>query len=183
LGVDELSSSGIPIRVIGTIVLLLLLFSARYFASTEAVFHVHEARSDTNQAIQGEFVDLTYLVGHLAEFENRSITTNGTVGFYASIYMFEDFWLESQSDAKIPVVTRFSGLPVPTNGSLNEVSGRIEHSNLEGGFYFLNASSWKVPIVPEFSAGALLLFLMFAICAVGVLVIGRSMQGRRTESG
>lgn len=93
---------------------------------------------------QAVYVDLKYLAEHMGEFENASITTNGTVRFYGSIYMYEDFWLQAQNDdAKIMVVTRLAGLSVPSEMAEIEVGGVVKHSMLEGGFYFLEASSWR----------------------------------------
>ena len=97
------------------------------------------AEQNTSYASPNQYVDLGYLAVHLSEFENQSVTTNGTVRFYGSVLMFEDFWLEAQNNAKIPVVTRSAGLSVPPSGFLIEISGAIQHSNLEGGFFFLNA--------------------------------------------
>jgi len=96
-----------------------------------------------NYAAINNYVDLKYLAEHPEEFKGACVTTNGTVRYYASIYMFEDFWLQAQNDDKIPVVTRFAGLPDPPEGLFIEISGKIEYSNLEGGFYFLNATLWK----------------------------------------
>jgi len=96
-----------------------------------------------NYVAVNSYVDLKYLAEHPKEFKGVCVTTNGTVRYYASIYMFEDFWLQAQNDAKIPVVTRFAGLPDPSEGLFIEISGKIEYANLEGGFYFLNATSWK----------------------------------------
>lgn|GEM_PF-6498776 len=95
-------------------------------------------------AVVDAYVDLKYLAEHIAEFEGVFVTTNGTARYYASFFMFEDFWLEAQNGARIPVVARFAGLPVPSEGLLIEVSGKIEYCRLEGGFYFLNATSWRV---------------------------------------
>jgi len=92
----------------------------------------------------GEYVDLVYLIEHIRMFEGVDIVTNGTVRFYASIYMFEDFWLEASNKARIPAVVRFAGLPDPPEGQAIEVSGKIAYSFLEGGFYFLNVTSWKI---------------------------------------
>lgn len=96
-----------------------------------------------NYATINNYVDLKYLAEHPEEFKGVCVTTNGTVRYYTSIYMFEDFWLQAQNDAKIPVVTRFAGLPEPPEGLFIEISGKIDYSNLEGGFYFLNSTSWK----------------------------------------
>lgn len=60
-------------------------------------------------------VDLGYLANHPEEFKDRTLTANGTVGFYASIFMFEDFWLQ-KDDQKIPAVTRFASLPTHQTG-------------------------------------------------------------------
>jgi hypothetical protein len=94
-----------------------------------------------------EYVGLSYLVSHQTEFEGKSITVTGTVRHYASITMFENFFLENQSDQRtfasnqsILVVTRNAGLPEPDEGSIVEVSGKWEFYEIEGGHYFLNAS-------------------------------------------
>ena len=126
-----------------------------------------------------EHVDLMYLAAHLEEFENQSVTTNGTVRFYGSIFMFEDFWLQASSDAKIPVVTRFAGLSVPSNDSLIEISGTVEHSTLEGGFYFLNASSWTAGVIPEFPS-TLTLILSLIGFSVLVALLKANLTQRKT---
>ncbi len=93
---------------------------------------------------QSVYVDLKYLAEHIGEFEGVSVTTNGTVRFYASIYMYEVFCLQAQNDdAKIMVVTRLAGLGDPPEMCEIEVGGVVKHSTLEGGFYFLEASSWR----------------------------------------
>lgn len=151
------------------IVLLLLLLPILVIVSATVQLEAEATGQETSQAPPNEYVDLSYLANHLLEFENRSVTTNGTVRFYASIYMFEDCWLEAQDTAKIMVVTRLSGLSVPVNGSLIEVSGTIEHSNLEGGFNFLNASAWKIATTPEFSTVMMLLVVLVLSAAVLLL--------------
>jgi hypothetical protein len=88
-----------------------------------------------------EYVDLTFLASHPQEFKGFPVATRGVVRFYATVYMYEDFCLQAQSNEKIPVVASFAGLPIPREGSLIEVSGTIEHCDLEGGFFYLNASS------------------------------------------
>jgi hypothetical protein len=128
---------------------------------------------NTSQAWEYSYVELSYLAGHLAEFENLTVTTNGTVRFYGSIYMFEDFWLQAPNDAKIPIVTRFAGLSVPWNGSLIEIFGRIEHSNLEGGFYFLNASFWRdASAIPEFPNIVVLFVVLFVFSVLATVLTG-----------
>jgi hypothetical protein len=70
--------------------------------------------------------------------------------------MFEDFWLQTKNDtAKIPVVTRLAGLNAPFEMAEIQVAGEIEHSTLEGGFYYLNASAWllKLKVNSAFSHG------------------------------
>jgi len=39
--------------------------------------------------------DLPYLATHMEDFHGMIIKTSGIVKFYASIYMYEDFWLEA----------------------------------------------------------------------------------------
>jgi hypothetical protein len=94
-----------------------------------------------------EYVNLSYLASHQTEFEGKLITVTGTVRHYASVTMFENFFLENQSDQRtfasnqsILVVTRNAGLPEPNEGSIVEVSGKWEFYEIEGGHYYLNAS-------------------------------------------
>ena len=164
-----MSSSARRRRVSRFIAILLLLLPILAIPSASMQPKVEATTQYTNQAPPNEYVDLSYLANHLLEFENRSVTTNGTVRFYASIYMFEDCWLEAQNGAKIMVVTRLAGLSSPANGSSVEVSGTIEHSNLEGGFYFLNASSWKIASMPEFSTTTMLLIMLVLSGSVALL--------------
>jgi hypothetical protein len=121
----------------------LLLMLTLLAATNVPVVTTKSDSLELGNASNGEYVDLSYLLEHIKMYEGFDVTTNGTVRFYASIYMFEDFWLQAQNDAKIPVVTRLAGLPDPADGAFVEVSGKIEYSNLEGGFYFLNATSWR----------------------------------------
>ena len=101
------------------------------------------AKAEPPAEAEESSVDLSYLALHLGEFGGQGIKTRGIVKFYASFFMYEDFWLQAQdnSSRRTPVVSRFAALPVPREGSLVEVAGTIEHSNLEGGFFYLNASS------------------------------------------
>ena len=130
------------------------------------------ATGNTTQSSEAGFVDLGYLASHMSEFENCTLTTSGiarTDG--GSIYMFEDFWLQDQDNAsaRMPVVVRFAGLSKPTNGTFIEISGRIEHSSLEGGFYYLNASSWTAEKVPELTAFTLLIVLLSTLTMLVLL--------------
>jgi hypothetical protein len=101
-------------------------------------------------------VDLEFLIAHLDNYHGTEIRTSGIVKYLVSIYMFEDFWLCAQGGAGIPIVVRFAGLPRPNQNSLIEIQGVIDFCGLEGGFYYLNASSWSyigtitVPESPSF---------------------------------
>lgn len=112
-------------------------------------------------------VDIRYLGGHMGDFCGQSVSTKGIVVYLISFYMFEDFWL----NGAIPVVVRFAGLQRPPANSSIEISGVIEHSELEGGFYYLNAQSWNfaeisAPHLPEFSLFLLLpIFMMITLLA------------------
>lgn len=128
--------------VLKIIILSLLLLSV-FCVTVNSTSATTAKIQNLNFAVINNYVDLKYLAGHPEEFKGVCVTTNGTVRYYASIYMFEDFWLQAQNNAKIPVVTRFAGLSAPAEGLFIEISGKIEYSNLEGGFYFLNATSWK----------------------------------------
>jgi hypothetical protein len=89
------------------------------------------------------YYNLSYVFSHQNQLKGEAIATRGTVKFMASIFMFEDFWLQAQTNQSenMKVVTREAGLPLPQEGTLIEIQGTIESSNLEGGFYYINASS------------------------------------------
>ena len=91
------------------------------------------------------FYDLNYLASNLRGLNGSMIATRGLTKFLGSIYMYEDFWLQDEinQSARVPVVVRFAGLPVPGNDSLVQVQGTVAFSSLEGGFFYLNASSVK----------------------------------------
>jgi hypothetical protein len=162
-------------------VLSLLLLPTLLAATNTLVVRAELKTQNINSSSTNEHVDLMYLAKHLEEFENQSVTTNGTVRFYGSIYMFEDFWLQASNDAKILVVTRFAGLSVPSNDSMIEISGTIEHSTLEGGFYFLNASSWATAIIPEFSNTVILVLSLTIFSVLAAIVKVNSKQKRTTR--
>lgn len=86
-------------------------------------------------------VDLAYLVAHKVDFLSVKVRTMGIVRFYVSFYMFEDFWLEASTGEHVPTVVR--PLTVPPEGSVIEVFGIVMYSDLEGGFYYFNASEWS----------------------------------------
>src|SRR4030042_1970272 len=85
-----------------------------------------------------DIVDLSYLAANLELFKGLSVVTRGVARFFASVYMFEDFWIQAvgQDSVRIPVVTRLAGLPLPRDGDLIEIAGTVEFSSLEGGFFF-----------------------------------------------
>ncbi|MEM4733356.1 MAG: hypothetical protein QXD70_02380 [Candidatus Bathyarchaeia archaeon] len=128
---------------LNTTVLLLLMLTAVWLASNLMSGNAAARIQNVGAPALYENLDLKYLVEHIEAFKSTGVKVNGTVRYYASIYMFEDLWLQAGEGAKIPVVTRFAGLPRPPEGIFIEVSGTIEYCNLEGGFYFLNATSWS----------------------------------------
>jgi hypothetical protein len=161
---------------------LSLLSLPTFLAATDTlVVGAELITQNINSLSTNERVDLMYLAAHLEEFENQSVTTNGSVRFCGSVYMFEDFWLQATSDAKVPVVTRFSGLSVPSNDSLIEISGKIEYSTLEGGFYFLNASSWTTATIPEFSNTVILVLSLTIFSVLAAIVKVNSKRKRTTR--
>lgn len=89
------------------------------------------------------YYNLSYVFSHQNQLKGEAIATRGIAKFMASIFMFEDFWLQAQSNQSenMKVVIRDAGLPLPQAGALIEIQGTIEYSNLEGGFYYINASS------------------------------------------
>ncbi len=170
---------------VAIVVVSLLLLVISFTAHSSFAIGAELRTQNMSPSSTNVYVDLSYLASHLAEFENQSVRTNGTVRTdFGSIYMFEDFWLQAPNVAKIPVVTRLAGLPVPQNGSWIEVSGEIEHSNLEGGFYFLNASSWTTATIPEIPSTTILAvsFMIFSLTALLAAYAKRN-QGLRYQRG
>ena len=104
--------------------------------------------SDTSKGTATDnYVDMYYLANHPDEFRGKSITTIGIVRYHAMAPMYEDFQLDCQSEHRagpnnqfILVVTRPAGLTNPTYGSLVELSGKWESTDLEDGYYYLNAT-------------------------------------------
>jgi len=90
-------------------------------------------------------VDLVDLGANTEGFRDMEVRTKGTVKFYASVYQYEDFWLapETEGCCGIPVVVRNAGLSVPPENSSIEVWGTIKYCELEGGFFYLDATSWE----------------------------------------
>jgi hypothetical protein len=93
------------------------------------------------------YVDMYYLATHPEEFRGESVTTIGIVRHHSLSPMFEDFQLACQSEEKVGpdnrfilVVTRPAGLTNPNYGSLVELSGKWESTDLEDGYYYLNAT-------------------------------------------
>jgi len=104
------------------------------------------AVASTSSNSEYKEVDLQYLVAHMEEFYGQKVKTNGTVSLMTSTYMYEDFWLEKT----VPVVVR-PKLSVPSEGAFIEVSGTIEHAEVEGGFYYLKADNYtEKDTAPEF---------------------------------
>jgi len=131
-------------RTLDTVILSLLIILNLGTLLTARSFEASGQTQNLPYAAAEEYVDLKFLAANMKQFEGVRVTTNGTVRYLASIYMYEDFWLQAQtSDAKIPVVTRLAGLAVPPSMAIVEVAGIVKHSTLEGGFYFLEASSWQ----------------------------------------
>ncbi len=89
------------------------------------------------------FFGLGTLAQSLSQLNGSKVMTIGMARFLASVYMVEDFWLQAQNNqsVKLPVVVGVAGIPDPRDGELVEVNGTIMFSGLEGGFFYLNASS------------------------------------------
>ncbi len=99
------------------------------------------AWATTDIATSHRFIDLAYLTAHFQELRGVFVSTIGVARFSPSIYMYEDFWLKGANAIAVPVVMSTNDLPRPKDGSLVEVSGKVEFSSLEGGSFYLNASS------------------------------------------
>lgn len=124
-------------------------------------------------------VTLEYLGSHVEEFCGKTIRTTGVVWFIASIYMFEEFWLSGQ----MPVVVRHSELLVPPANASIEVWGSVEYCGLEGGFFYLNAHSWRFveEPAPEFHIYIMML-LFFAATSLSVAGVRRKTKCRQGSS-
>jgi len=110
-------------------------------------------------------VDLAYLSTHMQDFYGEKIRTTGIVCFMISYYMYEDFWLSGA----IPVVVRFTGLPIPPENSSVEIFGIIEYCNFEGGFFYFNAQELEIIMLPEFPL-VLIVPLFMAATLLAVLI-------------
>jgi len=92
-----------------------------------------------------ENVDLSYLIEHVNEFENKEVKVVGYVKYYVSIYQYEDFWLDPDERGigrAIPVKVTQIGLPRPPENSHISVEGVVVYKELEGGFFCIHANSW-----------------------------------------
>jgi hypothetical protein len=89
-------------------------------------------------------VDLAEMVADIEDFSDEMVRTNGTVKFYDSADVNEDFWLvaDEQAVRAIPVVVSSAGLSVPFENASVEVVGTVENDEVEEGCPYLNASSW-----------------------------------------
>ncbi|UCE15469.1 MAG: hypothetical protein JSV12_06220 [Candidatus Bathyarchaeota archaeon] len=90
-------------------------------------------------------VDLRNLTAHIEDFSDMKIRTIGTVKSHWSYLQYEGFWLatDKQDSSAIPVAIRSAELSVPSENASIAVSGTIEYYEFEGGFFYLNASSWN----------------------------------------
>ena len=125
------------------LLVVLTLTTAFTFYSTINVQLVKAETAASVAAPVYTYYNLSYVFSHQDQLRTAAIATRGIVKFVASIFMFEDFWLQAQTNQSenMKVVTGFAGLPTPREGALIEVQGTIEYSNLEGGFSYINASS------------------------------------------
>jgi hypothetical protein len=96
-------------------------------------------QSGSNQAYLA--VDLADLSVSLEDFRDKRVWTIGIVKFWGSFYMYEDFWL-TQGSYEIQDDERDDGLPVPSENSSIVIWGTLKYSEIEGGFFYLDATSW-----------------------------------------
>ena len=97
------------------------------------------------EEIRLENVNLSYLIDHVNEFENKEVKVVGYVKYYASIYQYEDFWLDPDEKGigwAIPLKVTQIGLPRPPENSYILVEGVVVYKELEGGFYCIHVNSW-----------------------------------------
>jgi len=140
----EVSSMKRRLRGLDIAILSLLILLDLGVASAAITFEASGQTQNLPDGAVSNYVDLKYLAANMEKFEGFCVKTIGTVRNYGSIFMYEDFWLQAQNDdAKIPVVTRLAGLAFPPVMAEIEVTGIVKLSTLEGGFYFLEASSWR----------------------------------------
>ena len=140
----EVSSMKRRLRGLDIVILSLLILLDLGVASAAITFEASGQTQNLPDGAVSNYVDLKYLAANMEKFEGFCVKTIGTVRNYGSIFMYEDFWLQAQNDdAKIPVVTRLAGLAFPPVMAEIEVTGIVKLSTLEGGFYFLEASSWR----------------------------------------
>jgi hypothetical protein len=83
--------------------------------------------------------DLSDLIRRKGEYEGVRIKVKGTVRYLISFLMYEDFWVESNNDSKIPVEVRRSGLQVPPENAYIMVRGTLVHQDFEGQHYSIQA--------------------------------------------
>jgi hypothetical protein len=123
-------------------------------------------------------IDAGYLAAHMAGFCGEKVRATGTVCFFVSFYMYEDFWLSRA----IPVVVRFAGLQQPLVNSSIEIYGVIEHCDLEGGFYYLNAQSWVYTEkhLPEFLSAAIIPLFMF-VTLLAIIVAHEKLTSKSSQ--
>ena len=93
-------------RVLLPVSVMLLLSAFMFWSATNAQLIKAEPTTPTVNIASTNYedVDLSYLSSHPEGFRGFPVATRGIVKFYASIYMYEDFWLQAQSNGKIPVV-------------------------------------------------------------------------------
>lgn len=106
-------------RVVG-----LRRFFVAYFSILVVTFSLVVLLHETSSADQGYLeVDLEDLVVNIEAFQDVKIGAKGTVQFWASFYMYADFWLavDTQGRHGIPVVVRNAGLSQPSEDASIEV--------------------------------------------------------------
>jgi hypothetical protein len=134
------------------------------------------AVASTSNDSEYKEVDLQYLASHMEEFYGQKVRTNGTVSLMTSAHMYEDFLLEKT----VPVVVRPS-LAIPSEGAFIEIYGTINHTNLEGGFYYLNADNYiEEDAAPEFQQ--FLIMPLFMAATLLTLIAYKKPKKNKTES-
>jgi len=96
-------------------------------------------------------VNITKLRAQTRIFQGRTVKTRGTVRQHLPLIMYGDLSLGG-----ITVVLH-EGLLKPIEYSVIEVIGTIGYQSFEGGFYYLNVSSWVYLGHPAFPGDASLL--------------------------
>jgi hypothetical protein len=142
---SRMLSVTVPSGVVGSTIDNITVAATSQIDNTQSA--TSTCRAQVVEKVAPENFNLSYLIEHLNEFENKEVEVVGFVKFYVSFYMYEDFWLDvdgKNGGEAIPVKVNM-GLLTPSENSRISVEGIVNRIDLEGGFYCLSANSWAYP--------------------------------------